>query len=225
MFEVTSLLIPHRIMRLLSLLLAALSQTSAISYPLLPPLLFSPLITQKLLSDAQLMPGVPTSYPQYTTPDTGVWRYFGADNWTSGFLPATFYALAERASICPCALNGTTTTQWLEIGRSSATGEIPLEVYTSVGHDVGFLSFPFVDELTMYAAPLSPPRTLDISLFLCLVSSCTHARARTPHTLETRKTKQPYRPSRCLPLHSPHASAPSSVARVAGTPRTRTTSR
>lgn len=153
MFEVTSLLIPHRIMRLLSLLLAALSQTSAISYPLLPPLLFSPLITQKLLSDAQLMPGVPTSYPQYTTPDTGVWRYFGADNWTSGFLPATFYALAERASICPCALNGTTTTQWLEIGRSSATGEIPLEIHTSVGHDVGFLSFPFVDELAMYVLP------------------------------------------------------------------------
>lgn len=140
-------------MHLLSLLLAALSQTSATGYPQLPPHLFSPLIAQKLLSDARLTPGIPASYPQYTTPDTGVWRYFGADTWTSGFLPGTFYALAERASICPCTLNGTTATQWLEIGRSYATGEIPLEIHTSVGHDVGFLSFPFVDELTMYVIP------------------------------------------------------------------------
>lgn len=78
-----------------------------------------------------------------------MWLYFGADSWTSGFLPATSYALAERATICPHTLNGTTTTQWLDIGRSSATGEIPLEAHTSVGHDVGFLSFPFVDELAI----------------------------------------------------------------------------
>ncbi|KAH9170800.1 d-4,5 unsaturated-glucuronyl hydrolase-like protein [Lactarius sanguifluus] len=130
-------------------MLAALSQTSATAYPQFPPQLFSPLIAQKLLASAQRTPGIPTSYPQYTTRDTGVWLYFGVDTWTSGFLPATFYALAERATICPLTLNGTTTTQWLYIGRSSATGEIPLEVHTSVGHDVGFLSFPFVDELTI----------------------------------------------------------------------------
>ena len=134
-------------MRLVFLLLAALPATC---YPQLPPHLFSPLIAQKLLACAQLTPGVPTSYPQYTTRDTGVWRYFGADTWTSGFLPATFYALAERATICSSSLNDTTATQWLEIARSSATGEIPLETHTSVGHDVGFLSFPFVDELNMY---------------------------------------------------------------------------
>lgn len=136
-------------MRLLFLLLAALSQNFATGYPRLPPQLFSPLIAQKLLADGQLTPGVPTSYPQYTTPNTGVWLYFGADTWTSGFLPATYYALAERAAICPSTLNGTTASQWIEFGRSSATGEIPLEVHTSVGHDVGFLSFPFVDELTI----------------------------------------------------------------------------
>jgi hypothetical protein len=135
-------------MRLLFLLLAALSATC---YPQLPPQLFSPLIAQKLLACAQLTPGVPTSYPQYTTRDTGLWRYFGADTWTSGFLPATFYNLAERTTICPNSLNDTTTAQWLEIARSSATGEIPLETHSSVGHDVGFLSFPFVDELDMYA--------------------------------------------------------------------------
>ncbi|KAH8995827.1 d-4,5 unsaturated-glucuronyl hydrolase-like protein [Lactarius hatsudake] len=136
-------------MRLLSLMLAALSQTSSAAYPQFPPQLFSPLIAQKLLTSAQRTPGIPISYPQYTTRDTGVWLYFGADTWTSGFLPATFYALAERATICPLTVNGTTTTQWLDIGRLSATGEIPLEVHTSVGHDVGFLSFPFVDELTI----------------------------------------------------------------------------
>ncbi|KAI9452982.1 d-4,5 unsaturated-glucuronyl hydrolase-like protein [Lactarius psammicola] len=130
-------------------MLATLSQTSATSHLQLPPQLFSPLIAQKLLSSAQRTPGVPTSYPQYTTRDTGMWLYFGADTWTSGFLPATFYALAERATICPRTLNGTSTAQWLDIGRSSATGEIPLEAHTGVGHDVGFLSFPFVDELTI----------------------------------------------------------------------------
>jgi hypothetical protein len=136
-------------MRLLFLILAVLSQFFATGYPQLPPQLFSPLIAQKLLSNAQLTSGVPTSYPQYTTPNTGVWLNFGADTWTSGFLPATYYALAQRAALCPCTANCTTTAQWLEFGRTSATGEIPLEVHTTVGHDVGFLSFPFVDELTI----------------------------------------------------------------------------
>ncbi|KAF8267576.1 Six-hairpin glycosidase-like protein [Lactarius quietus] len=116
-------------MRLLSLMLASLSQTFVVGHPQLPPHLFSPLIAQKLLSTAQLK--------RYTTRDTGVWRYFDADTWTSGFLPATYYALAERASVCPgtVTVNGTTTAQ------------DTMEVHTTVGHDVGFLSFPFVDEL------------------------------------------------------------------------------
>ena len=151
-------------MRLLSLLLATLFQTFTTGYSQLPPQLFSPLIEEKLLADAQITQGTPTSYPQYTTPDTGVWRYFGADTWTSGFLPATYYALADRASICPCTLNGTTTSQWLAFGRSFATGEIPLEIHTTVGHDVGFLSFPFVEELSTYA--LSSRTILSISVHL-----------------------------------------------------------
>ncbi|KAI0263721.1 d-4,5 unsaturated-glucuronyl hydrolase-like protein [Gloeopeniophorella convolvens] len=115
----------------------------------LPSELFSPLVTQKLLTTAQLKPGVPSSYPQYTTRDTGAWLFFGADTWTSGFLPATFYALAERAAICPRSMNGTTAAQWIQFGRSSSTGEIGLEAHTGVGHDVGFLSYPFVDELNV----------------------------------------------------------------------------
>lgn len=151
-------------MSLLLLFLAAPFQTFATGYPQLPPQLFSPLIAEKLLANAQITQGIPSSYPQYTTPDTGVWRYFGADTWTSGFLPATYYALAERAAICPHTLNGTTTSQWLAFGRSSATGEIPLEVHTTVGHDVGFLSFPFVDELSTCALPSHT--TLSISVLL-----------------------------------------------------------
>ncbi|KAI0303288.1 d-4,5 unsaturated-glucuronyl hydrolase-like protein [Multifurca ochricompacta] len=141
---------------LLPFLFAALSFTFTLSlatghpyHSRLSPEFFSPLIVQKLLATSQHTPGVSTSYPQYTTRDTGAWKYFPADTWTSGFLPATFYALAERATICPPSMNGTTAAQWLEIGRSSATGEIPLELHTGVGHDVGFLSFPFVDELTI----------------------------------------------------------------------------
>jgi len=152
-------------MRLL-LLSAALSWTPASPYSQLPPELFSPLIPQKLLATAQLAQRTPTLYPEYTTRDAGAWLFFGADTWTSGFLPATFYALAERAAICPRSMNGMTSAQWLEIARSSVTGEIPLEVLTHVGHDVGFLSFPFVDELTVYAAATLQP----LHPFLCFLN-------------------------------------------------------
>jgi len=134
----------------LLLLSVALSLTPTFGYPRLPPQLLDPLISQKLLATANLARGAsPTSYPQYTTRDTGAWLLFGADTWTSGFLPATLYALAERAACCPGSMSGTTNAQWLELARASGSGEIPLETRTSVGHDVGFLSFPFVDELTV----------------------------------------------------------------------------
>jgi hypothetical protein len=132
------------------LLSVALFLAPAFGYYLFPPDLFSPLISQKLFATAQLAQSLPGSYPQYTTRDTGEWLFFGADTWTSGFLPATLYALAERAALCPNSMYGTTRKQWLDIARSSATGEIPLELHTSVGHDVGFLSLPFVDELAVY---------------------------------------------------------------------------
>jgi hypothetical protein len=131
----------------------ALSFILVSAHPGLPSELFSPLIAKKLLATAQLQPDIPTVYPQYTTRDTGAWIFLGVDTWTSGFLPATFYALAERAALCPSTMGDTSDMQWLEIARASATGEIPLEVHTSVGHDVGFLSFPFVDELTVYVTP------------------------------------------------------------------------
>jgi len=57
-------------------------------------------------------------------------------------------------------MQGTTRKQRLDIARSSATGEIPLEFRTSVGHDVRFLSFPFVDELTVYQTCIPSPEQL-----------------------------------------------------------------
>lgn len=144
------------------LLSVTLFLAHAFGYTQLPPELFSPLIAQKLLATARLAQSNPGSYPQYTTRDTGEWLFFGADTWTSGFLPATFYALAERAALCPSSTNGTTKNQWLDIARSSATGEIPLELHTSVGHDVGFLSFPFVDELTVYDTRIHFPIQLPL---------------------------------------------------------------
>ena len=189
----------------LFLLAVTLSFTFASGYPALPSELFSPLIVQKLLATAQLLPGIPTSYPQYTTRDTGKWLLFGADTWTSGFLPATFYALVERAAVCPRSMNGTSGAQWLEIARASATGEIPLETHTSVGHDVGFLSFPFVEELAVCATLPSLSRG--------------HCLRVTPP--ETRTMVQRCTPSRHSLRPSLRALTPLLAARAVGTQRTR----
>jgi hypothetical protein len=113
-----------------------------------PPNLFDPLIAEKLAATYDAQPTIPSVYPQYTTRDTGEWIYFAANGWTTGFLPSTFYALHERAKLCPqLGLDG---DAWLARGRSSSTGEIGLETHNTQGHDVGFLSFPFAEELLVY---------------------------------------------------------------------------
>ncbi|KAF8894707.1 glycoside hydrolase family 88 protein [Infundibulicybe gibba] len=38
---------------------------------------------------------------------------------------------------------------WLALGRSVSSGLVPLEAKNSVGHDVGFISFPFIEELVV----------------------------------------------------------------------------
>ncbi|KAI0668478.1 d-4,5 unsaturated-glucuronyl hydrolase-like protein [Trametes maxima] len=109
-----------------------------------PPELFSPLVAQKVLKTAQSFAGA-NPYPQYTDRELGNWELFSADQWTAGFFPATLYAMYERTKLC-----GPTSgdaKQWLELGRTWSTGEIPLELRTGVGHDVGFISYPFMDEL------------------------------------------------------------------------------
>jgi hypothetical protein len=111
------------------------------------PTLFSPLIPSKVHTIAARQP--PTSYPQYTITDKGTWKYFNPDGWTTGFFPATLYALAERAKICHGrgAAGNWSEQEWIDLGRSWSTGLIPLTVSNHQGHDQGFLSFPFVEEL------------------------------------------------------------------------------
>lgn len=109
-----------------------------------PSELYSPLVSQKVLAVAQSEPN-PAKYPQYTDRTAGAWLYFSPNTWTSGFFPTTLYALNTRAQLC-----GTSDGQsWVKLGRQWSTGEIPLEQSNGVGHDVGFLSMPFIEELAM----------------------------------------------------------------------------
>ncbi|CAL1703456.1 unnamed protein product [Somion occarium] len=125
------------------------SFTSAIPHKVdnvvLPVEAFSPLIAQKILATAQSTQS-PSKYPQYTDRGVGAWQFFSPDTWTTGFFPSTLYALSTRAKLCKGdrSLDG---TDWLGLARRWSAAEIPLETKTGVGHDVGFLSFPFMDEL------------------------------------------------------------------------------
>ncbi|KDQ33933.1 glycoside hydrolase family 88 protein [Pleurotus ostreatus PC15] len=110
-----------------------------------PPELFSPLVAQKVLATAKTPPS-PIQFPQYTDATAGNWLLFNPDTWTTGFFPATLYEMNRRQKLCG-AKHGVGDVDWLKLGRTWSTGEIPLETKTGVGHDVGFLSFPFVEEL------------------------------------------------------------------------------
>jgi hypothetical protein len=108
--------------------------------------LFSPLIPQKIHKIASTQ--AQNRYPQYTTANTGKWLYFSPDGWTTGFFPATLYALAERTKICQGEASGQwTEEQWLDLARSWSQAEVPLTASNHQGHDQGFLSFPFIEEL------------------------------------------------------------------------------
>jgi hypothetical protein len=125
--------------------------TSCLASSLKPPSqLFSPLIAQKILATAQNTTSLSSRvYPQYTTRDSGSWLWFVPDTWTSGFFPVTLYAMNDRAKLCPKSVANANGADWVDLGRAWSTAEIPLEVNTGVGHDVGFLSFPFVEELAV----------------------------------------------------------------------------
>ena len=121
---------------------------AAISSAVTPPAeLFSPLVAQKVLATAQSFPN-PAAYPQYTDRVEGVWQWFDPDTWTTGFFPSTLYAMHRRTQLCRDTDVGD-GAQWLELGRTWATPEIPLEHNNHLEHDVGFVSFPFQDELVV----------------------------------------------------------------------------
>ncbi|KAH8118301.1 d-4,5 unsaturated-glucuronyl hydrolase-like protein [Phellopilus nigrolimitatus] len=110
-----------------------------------PSELFSGLVAQKVSKTASNL-STPAVYPQYTDA-SGQWLYFPADTWTSSFFPATLYALNTRASLCPD--DGLNSTDWLGEARRWSAPETSLESKNTVGHDVGFLSFPFQEELSL----------------------------------------------------------------------------
>ncbi|KAL5527581.1 hypothetical protein ACEPAG_6382 [Sanghuangporus baumii] len=108
-----------------------------------PPELFSSLVAQKV-SQIASNNSSPTLYPEYTDA-AGQWVDFVPDTWTSGFFPAVLYSLNTRVGLC----NDSTLlgTDWLSEARRWSSAEVPLEAQNTQGHDVGFLSFPFVQEL------------------------------------------------------------------------------
>jgi hypothetical protein len=90
-------------------------------------------------------------YPQVTTTtttdsDPAKWQYLSADQWTTGFFPATMYEMNRRQRICPVYSDG---IDWLMRARKWSDGLVPLTNGNSQGHDQGFLSFPFIAELAL----------------------------------------------------------------------------
>jgi len=121
-------------------------QSLALAPASLPAEAFSPLIPQKVLATADTIES-PAEYPQYTDRVAGSWQWFSPDTWTTGFFPSTLYALHARSTLCSQDVGNLKETDWLGLGRMWSAAEVPLEFKTGVGHDVGFLSFPFMDEL------------------------------------------------------------------------------
>lgn len=124
-------------------ILSALPASWAAAEP--PQELYSRLVSSKILATAgDRRDG--KSYPYSTDQVNGTWNYAKTDWWTSGFFPATLYSMNRRLELCP----GTTDqADWVNLGRVWSADLTSLLIMNSVGHDVGFISFPFVDELTV----------------------------------------------------------------------------
>ncbi|KAI5125003.1 hypothetical protein M0805_007427 [Coniferiporia weirii] len=110
-----------------------------------PSELLSSLIAQKVANTISNFSD-PAVYPEYTD-SAGKWLYFQTDSWTTGFFPTMLYALNTRTSLCP--EDGLNSTDWVGQARRWSTPEISLETNNTQGHDVGFLSFPFQEELLL----------------------------------------------------------------------------
>ncbi|KAK0492186.1 glycoside hydrolase family 88 protein [Armillaria luteobubalina] len=110
--------------------------------------LYSSLIPSKVLATAKKLNN---KFLQYTDSSAGVWKLFSADKWTSGFFPATLYALEKRKMLCGVtSVNRLDAADWADLGRKTSARLAALTKSNNVGHDVGFLSFPFVHELDIY---------------------------------------------------------------------------
>ncbi len=142
-------------MRFYILTSAFLAAHLALALPDVATELYSSLIPSKVLATANKLNN---KFPQYTDSTAGAWQLFSADTWTSGFFPATLYALETRKTpLCGRATsaNGLNVADWADLGRKTGAGLAALTTSNSVGHDVGFLSFPYVDELSMLVISFS----------------------------------------------------------------------
>lgn len=111
-----------------------------------PSELFSSLVAHKIATTATNV-SQQGQYPQYTDSTVGEWQYFPTDTWTTGFFPAMLYALNTRASLCQT--DDLKSTDWLSEARQWTAAEVSLETTNTLGHDVGFVSFPFQEELKL----------------------------------------------------------------------------
>ncbi|KAG6867402.1 hypothetical protein C0993_003236, partial [Termitomyces sp. T159_Od127] len=114
----------------------------------LPSELFSPLVPQKVRTTFNRFNANPYRYPQYTD-TSGTWQYFTPNEWSSGFFPATLYALNERSMLClPTPANGLGMVDWLDLGRSATRNVSPPEPKDTPDHDRAFL-ISFLEELAI----------------------------------------------------------------------------
>lgn len=117
----------------------------------LPSELFSPLVPLKIRATFNKFNTNPFLYPQYTD-TSGTWQYFTPNAWSSGFFPATLYALNERSTLCPpTPANALGMVDWLNLGRSATGNLIPAEPKDTPDHDRAFL-ISFLEELAMYVS-------------------------------------------------------------------------
>ncbi|KAK7049399.1 hypothetical protein VNI00_006000 [Paramarasmius palmivorus] len=66
----------------------------------------------------------------------------------AGFFPATLYEMHTRQTLCNGDAPGG-RVDWLVLARSASSALVDLAGHNSQGHDVGFLSFPFIEELAI----------------------------------------------------------------------------
>ncbi|KAL0573175.1 hypothetical protein V5O48_008785 [Marasmius crinis-equi] len=126
---------------------------SRVSAASVPAELFSSLVPEKILRTYNSLPN-PIQYPQYTRPPAtgppsqlGKWDFFVPDTWTSAFFPTTLYEMDRRKSLCKNGDASGDNVDWVGLGRKASQGLLSLPDNNSQGHDVGFLSFSFVEEL------------------------------------------------------------------------------
>lgn len=109
-----------------------------------PKDLYAKTISTKLTRTTKNYAG---TYPQVTNHgNPATWVLISPASWTSGFFPATMYELHRRQTLCPSHSDG---VNWLTRGRKWSDAVLAMSNGNNQGHDQGFLSFPFVEELKM----------------------------------------------------------------------------